>query len=375
MNVTAAVAEKVLEFDMLIKHTHMLINTESNLYKSVIEISAWRLAQSFTVYHREILLDFFFTKYQGQQILVDCRDFESEHLRYNGFWNFLESLTDKFSIPKKKVLIRTTNKYFLTPFEHKIISLGIFTQAHQWLKDSQDNLPGPEFTKPLDFDARLLGGSFGRFSVARLRLMYELDQFFSSDDLFLIYGQSPYSRQQVEDNLCTDQYQKELDWFRHRVFDQDDTDMSDIDQDRYNNKDNNYPFHCTDNAWHMRYHKLWPKFHVEIVAETDVFTSCVFTGKTARCLATGKPFVLLAAPNSLATLRDMGFVTFGDIIDESYDQQSSFNDRINSMIQSLQNLNNSSQRTKLLKKLRKRATENIKHYQSFVTNQDRFGSK
>jgi hypothetical protein len=367
MNVTAVVAEKVLEFKML-------ANTLVNFTESVVEISAHSLSHNFTVYHREILLDLFFRKYQGQKILVDCLDFESEHLRYNGFWNFLESLTDKFSIPKKKVLIRTTNKYFLTPFRHKIIPLGIFTMAHQWLKDSEDNLPGPEFTKPLDSDARLLGGSFGRFCIPRLRLMYELDQVFSSDNLLLIYKSS----YEVENHLtylkCTDQYQKELDWVRHRVFDQDDTDMSDIDQDRYNNKDNNYLYHCSDNTWHMRYHKLWPKFHVEIVAETDVFTSCVFTGKTARCLATGKPFVLLAAPNSLATLRDMGFVTFGDIIDESYDQQLSFNDRINSMIQSLQNLNNSGKRNKLLKKLRERATENIKHYQSFVMNQSRVGS-
>ena len=55
MNVTAAVAEKVLGFDML-------ANTLVNFTESVVEISAHSLSHNFTVYHREILLDLFFTK-------------------------------------------------------------------------------------------------------------------------------------------------------------------------------------------------------------------------------------------------------------------------------------------------------------------------
>ena len=116
----------------------------------------------------------------------------------------------------------------------------------------------------------------------------------------------------------------------------------------------------------MRYHKLWSRYHIEIVAETDVFTPCVFTEKTARCLATGKPFVLLAAPKSLEKLREMGFLTFGDIIDESYDQTSLPNQRISSMIQSLQQLNQSDQRSELLQRLYQRAQENIKIYKAYA---------
>jgi len=345
----------------------MLITKLFDWTESVIEISAHSLAQNFTVYHREILLDLFSTKYNSQQILLDCCDFEFGHLQHNGFWNFLESLTVEFSIPKHRVLILTTDKDWETPFSHQTVALSIFRSAHQWLKNSKDNLPGPEFEKPLDADARLLGSTIGRFCVPRLRLMYELDRHFASHELLLIFNQS---REQVKNQLkfyrCEDQYQTELDWLDRRTFDQDDPDMSDIDQERYSATVANYA--NDDNAWHMRYHKLWPRFHIEIVAETDVFTSCVFTGKTARCLATGKPFVLLAAPNSLAELREMGFVTFGNVIDESYDQQLSFNNRISAMIQSLQNLNKSNQRTELLKKLHEQAKQNIRHYQSYIKN-------
>jgi len=355
MNAIAVDAEKVLGFNKLLT---------SNFFKfteSEIEISALLLAQNFTVYHREILLDLFHIKYKDQQIFVDCMDFEFEHLRHNGFWNFLEWLADEFSIPKNKIIVHTTDKNFSTPFLHKVVGLNIFSTAHRWLKDSKDNLPGPDFAKQLELDACLLGSVVGRFCVPRLRLMYELDQNFPSTDLLLIYTQS---KQEVKDQLkflkCDDQYWAELDWLNHRQFDQDSSDMSGVDQDKYKNAADGWA------RWLMRYHKLWSRYHIEIVAETDVFTPCVFTEKTARCLATGKPFVLLAAPKSLEKLREMGFLTFGDIIDESYDQTSLPNQRISSMIQSLQQLNQSDQRSELLQRLYQRAQENIKIYKAYA---------
>jgi hypothetical protein len=44
------------------------------------------------------------------------------------------------------------------------------------------------------------------------------------------------------------------------------------------------------------------------------------TEKTLRPIACGKPFLLAATPGSLQYLRTYGFRTFGDIVDESYDQ-------------------------------------------------------
>lgn len=42
--------------------------------------------------------------------------------------------------------------------------------------------------------------------------------------------------------------------------------------------------------------------------------------KTMKPLAYGHPFLLFCSAGALATLRDLGFETFGDIFDESYDQ-------------------------------------------------------
>lgn len=46
------------------------------------------------------------------------------------------------------------------------------------------------------------------------------------------------------------------------------------------------------------------------------------TEKTFKAIALEMPFVLVAPAGSLAYMRDYGFRTFGDVIDESYDQET-----------------------------------------------------
>jgi len=59
---------------------------------------------------------------------------------------------------------------------------------------------------------------------------------------------------------------------------------------------------------------------IEVVLET-LFDSQKnhLTEKILRPIACGKPFILAATPNSLQYLRDYGFKTFSNIIDETYD--------------------------------------------------------
>ena len=44
-----------------------------------------------------------------------------------------------------------------------------------------------------------------------------------------------------------------------------------------------------------------------------------FTEKTVKCLLYGLPFIIIGLPNTLSKLRDLGFITFSNVIDESYD--------------------------------------------------------
>ena len=72
---------------------------------------------------------------------------------------------------------------------------------------------------------------------------------------------------------------------------------------------------------------------IEVVLET-LFDDCRWhvTEKTLRAIACGKPFLLMATPGSLTYLRQYGFETFGELIDESYDQISNHRQRLQAVI-------------------------------------------
>lgn len=56
------------------------------------------------------------------------------------------------------------------------------------------------------------------------------------------------------------------------------------------------------------------------------------TEKTLRPIACGKPFILAATPGSLQYLRNYGFETFADLIDESYDVIADSKNRLDAII-------------------------------------------
>jgi hypothetical protein len=62
------------------------------------------------------------------------------------------------------------------------------------------------------------------------------------------------------------------------------------------------------------------------------------TEKTLRPIACGKPFILVATPGSLQYLRNYGFQTFGNLIDESYDQITHAPTRLRAIIQEMKRI-------------------------------------
>lgn len=59
-----------------------------------------------------------------------------------------------------------------------------------------------------------------------------------------------------------------------------------------------------------------------LLTERDFFRSDIyqgFTEKTVKCLLHGLPFIVIGLPYTLKHLRNEGFLTFGNFIDESYD--------------------------------------------------------
>jgi hypothetical protein len=78
---------------------------------------------------------------------------------------------------------------------------------------------------------------------------------------------------------------------------------------------------------------------IEIVLET-LFddTRWHLTEKTLRPIACGKPFMLAATAGSLQYLRNYGFETFAELIDESYDIVLNSRDRLDAIVQEMKRI-------------------------------------
>lgn len=70
----------------------------------------------------------------------------------------------------------------------------------------------------------------------------------------------------------------------------------------------------------ITYPSIAKLFQIEIICETQYCHLGEYTEKTWRCLAAGKPFILLSGSGSVKLLHDLGFETYHPWIDESYDR-------------------------------------------------------
>lgn len=296
----------------------------------------WFIDRDYFVTKKDILLDVISREYIGQNILVIC--FDGENTKFSGFEQFLIYLCDSIGIPYSKVTIRSHSLRVDPRFNHEQLNLGVFLSAGSKI--------------PTEFDRDVSNGKFvgtliRRYNLTRLRILYELDNAFPGDNFMTFH--SEFS--QVEYNLSKfrDQYTNELNWLQNKQF------------------DFHLPVTVRDSdLWETAcaaYGDVWNKFKIELIAETDSLDDYWFTEKTAKCLATGKPFVLMSGQNSLKNLKTQGYKTFGDILDESYDNEATPYYRIKKIVQSLKTLYNNPARDILIQNMYQISEQNIKIYQ------------
>ena len=83
---------------------------------------------------------------------------------------------------------------------------------------------------------------------------------------------------------------------------------------------------------------LYQDSWLEIVPETLYQDGYFITEKTVKPIATKTPFLTVSTRFYIEYLQKQGFQTFGNIIDESYDQQPIVEDRIRLMLEQLQDI-------------------------------------
>jgi hypothetical protein len=306
----------------------------------VIIIYAYKFGAGLIKDQREMLLDVICKNYRNQIIEVVSGD--GENLELLGLLDLLEIIIVKLNVPIQNVRLSSTNPDYARAFPHVHKKPGVFLAARNYIN--------PVAT-PANADARFLGTAIGRFTPGRFRLAYEMDQAFPGDAKIVF--------QHLQDGLhelswTSGVYDRELAWAQTRVFD------VDVTPEEYS-KEHWIPGCRGYGPWSAQ-------FQIDVVAESDVFNYHWLTEKVAKPLATGKPFVLLGGQNSLRLLQDWGFETFGNIIDESYDNEAIPTLRIAKIIHSLKQLYHSPDRQQFLEQMNQQAQHNINHYQYFCRN-------
>lgn len=113
-----------------------------------------------------------------------------------------------------------------------------------------------------------------------------------------------------------------------------------------------FQYYDADGAFHRRQSaehgsvKYWQNSFASVVCET-VFgdnNDPMITEKTLKPLAYGQPFLMVACNGVLALLHDLGFQTFADVIDESYDSIASPQTRFEHVLREIKRLSSLSER-------------------------------
>jgi hypothetical protein len=95
------------------------------------------------------------------------------------------------------------------------------------------------------------------------------------------------------------------------------------------------PFCHPDFRFYAYYPSHYYQTHISIASETTQ-NEWFPTEKTYKSLMLGHPFVVYGGQHSLAKIRALGFETFGDAIDESYDDVPYPMERAEKLVKSLQ---------------------------------------
>lgn len=290
--------------------------------------------------NKEWLQDILSNYYQGQTILIEAHD--GENILASGFLSLINEFSAIFQIPAESIQIETHDTAIDWPYTVKHLPLGLFLGANKYIPKFERNLA----------DARFVGCVVGRFTPTRLRLAYELDRAFPDNNYMIFQGRYHHNSQPFREL-----FKEELEWFESHKFEQDIVSPSPIGAVGFEKSYSNYP-------------NIWNQYLIEAVIETDPVSNFWFTEKTARCLATGKPFVLINGFRSLEKLRAKGFFTYGASLDESYDHELTPALRIKAVVKSLKELYNSADRDEKIKQMYKIAERNQDIYQQYVKEQE-----
>lgn len=228
---------------------------------------------------------------------------EGPSLRRLGIVDLVENHCKTFGRPLSKISVSGwSNNIEQIPFRRN----DSFLVSHFfWLSERYAMLPAAPSS-----DARLFGFFVGRQTVARMMMLKTLQDSIPEKCLLSLMNSAGGASWKSPGFDCEQTFMTPLlrDWCEHVTIP------------------------CIDGHWiHEQYDErhntnrdllsLYHKFKIEIVAESYTLGDCFFpTEKTIRPIVGGKPMIVYGPKHYLRRMRDLGFQTWGDCWDESYDE-------------------------------------------------------
>jgi hypothetical protein len=230
------------------------------------------------------------------------------------------------------------------PFHTKLYHTRFFRLAENLVKTDSCSLDG---------DHKLFGAFFGRFTLYRMLMAHYLET--KIGDHSLVAFQSGRDWAEHEIGTLHNFFNDAMHWLANR---------------QHLNTTLQHTFNGCIRAEDCLpvYHEVFGKYAIEIVIETNVHDVGWFTEKTTKCLAAGKPFLLLGTSGQIRKLKAMGFKTFDGIIDESYDLEHNLDKRFDAICREIARLAclPSSARQSMVEELYQVANHNKTNYTTLV---------
>lgn len=248
---------------------------------------------------------------------------DGEPVVYTALETVISRIQKNYNLPSQRLILQMVD--CSPPYENERITV---VQVPSFAFKYVEPLQSPNWT--MDSDPVLFGGIYGRFNFYRFLMSYFLETQFP-DQSFVIF-QPSFDHLLFEIDPVKDYYLDQIAWAEQR----EETNRT------YGAYDNGSPTEDYDQAT-RNYEQVWKKYKLEIICEANLVDHGWFTEKTARCLRTKKPFLLLGAPGQLKKLQDMGFKTFADCINEDYDQIENLDDRFDAITKEITRIGTMSQ--------------------------------
>jgi hypothetical protein len=214
----------------------------------------------------------------------------------------IDLIVDHLQISPAKILVHTRDPDFYHAGVTKV-PYNIWNEDIRQLLNT--DLLSLDLIQP-GADSKKFGALYGRIQLGRILLAYHLERFHGEHSIVSFLAEPEFLQHEI---FSIEKFFEDINlWWHSR------NNPTESSTPHQSFGEYNIPENITT------YPRMAKLFQIEIVCETQCSHRGDFTEKTWRCLASGKPFVLLSGPGNVKLLRDLGFETYHPWIDESYDQ-------------------------------------------------------